>query len=347
MATQSMCSGTLYLHVGPHKTGSSAIQSVLAARDGTLAHHGKMLLRVAGDVNLSSLILSFPSVASSFEGHQSSAIAAALTEARDQLRGGGDVVASGEALSWLTREGYGALLRDLGNPRVRALFGLRPLGDLLRSVWAETIRSGGTVSYGDWLLEVDADDSERDRVLPGRKLEVLVHAIGAESVEVFHAPMPLEQPWGMHLLERWLGLASGALAEPLEAGQLDVRPSLSRDQLVSQVVFNHVFAAAPKDLSVASEMFARETQRQRHLVEAYLFRESDEGAAAFARLVDLDQLAMEQAKAGHVAGPSWLEGQSVPAGPGLAPSELGTPEGHVGVQLARDTHRPSAARDCG
>lgn len=258
-------------------------------------------------MNLSSVILRFPSVALRFAAYNLSMIDDCLRRTRQELLSGKHVVVSGEALSWLTSAGYRGFFDALGDPDVRAIFGMRELEPLLRSIWSETIRGGSTVGFGDWLGGVVGQEDEIARVLPGVKLQELLAAVGPGRVSLFHAPLALESPEGMALLESWLGLAETALGGPFARDALDLRARLSREQLVHQVIFNHVFPAVRKTPGVASEVFAREVQAKSAQVANYLFGEDDESVERLRTLEAINDEALRQIRHDYGGEPSWLE----------------------------------------
>jgi len=139
------------LHVGLHKTGTTAIQTLLAANRPILVEHGvlypgdrddhhglarSLLQRAYGpadDVRLPPR----PAVWTDF-----------VAELAQQP---GRVVISSEYLSTIEDEDCARLVRDLGPERVHVLIGIRSLAGAAVSMWQQSLKDGRTLTIGGWV----------------------------------------------------------------------------------------------------------------------------------------------------------------------------------------------------
>ncbi len=145
------------LHIGPFKTGTTAIQGALAQARPDLAAQG----------------VSYPGTR---RQHSRPAMAALGTVLGWVGRGGEPVphsewealcatVAAEPATTVLSSEFFSnaradqarAVVADLGGERVHVVVTLRPLGRLLPSSWQQFVKSGRSGSYEEWLNLVFAD----------------------------------------------------------------------------------------------------------------------------------------------------------------------------------------------
>ncbi len=158
----------ILVHLGTHKTGTTALQADLEALAPQLAQRG----------------VSYPHTAESTR-----AAAQALTGNQHGWAAGGDplfadvdarptpqkrrklwrryvreiesqpgrVLISCETFCQANDAQAGRLVRDLGPDRVHVIVAFRPLQALLPSTWQEYLRGGRTTPYEDWLAGVLAD----------------------------------------------------------------------------------------------------------------------------------------------------------------------------------------------
>jgi hypothetical protein len=154
IAVPSLPSGARLLHIGPHKTGSSAIQGALhaarerlAAQDVIYPGRGRQtlwpILAVTGQPPL--------------RGEPAPDIAWWDQLARD-IRTAGDrrVVLSSEFFSESDDATAARVVGDLG-PGVHVAVTLRPLARILPSQWQQYIQNGYRFGYLDWLNGILSD----------------------------------------------------------------------------------------------------------------------------------------------------------------------------------------------
>jgi hypothetical protein len=206
------------VHVGMHKTGTTAIQSVLAdLRDQLVdegisypgeheSHHLAARALTQGTLGwqISPLAPPDPAVWDAF--------AAEVRDTRTR------VVLSSEFFSSANAEQIGQLVQDLGPDRVHILIGVRNLGPVAISSWQQTLKQGRTSTLDRWLQAnfARADPSEPPKWFwatfdPSAAIARWSAAAGPERVSVVvvrdgdRALLP-------NTFERLLGLPTGRLA---------------------------------------------------------------------------------------------------------------------------------------
>lgn len=144
------------LHIGPYKTGSTAIQASLAASRGRLAEFG-----VAYPGGWRRLMAPAYAVMEwSTRGHPVPPISAWETYAAT-VQGLADrrVCISTEDFGRLRAiDKINRIADDLGRDRLHVLAVARPFHRQLPSAWQERVKSHGTIRYQDWLEGVLGDD---------------------------------------------------------------------------------------------------------------------------------------------------------------------------------------------
>lgn len=139
------------LHIGPHKTGTTAIQGALAMARPALADAG----------------ITYPGKRLEHNRPAAAAIQRSLgwdrrtldrevwTDLVDEVhRSRGRVVVSSEVFCEASPEAARQVVTDLGLDRVQVVVTLRPLEKLLPSNWQQYIKSGYRVRYDHWLDSV-------------------------------------------------------------------------------------------------------------------------------------------------------------------------------------------------
>ncbi|KHL18024.1 hypothetical protein CLV56_1113 [Mumia flava] len=144
-----LAAGTCLVHIGPHKTGSTALQSAMhAARDDLAAQGVQLLGRTRHDA------AGYRWVTDRLLRHQDPARGERLwngivRQARET--GGRRSVTSSEFLSDARGEQVARIVDDLGGPRAHVVVTLRPLSRILPSQWQQYVQRGLTIPYERWL----------------------------------------------------------------------------------------------------------------------------------------------------------------------------------------------------
>lgn len=231
--------GGLLVHIGPHKTGTTAIQSAFAAARAALAAEG----------------VTYPGIEPA--PHRAvrnrlgtrrgwdDAIAPGPIEPWDQLcvetrTAAGTVVVSSEAFCHATVEQAAALGPELRPGPVRVAMTVRPLERVLGSSWQEYVKSGWTTPFDDFLHAVlERPDDARNptptfwvRQDHGALVERWAEAVGADNVVVVVAD-PTRRDHLHRTFEERLGLPAGIL--PVDAGPVNRSLRAAEAELLRRV----------------------------------------------------------------------------------------------------------------
>jgi len=167
--------GKLILHVGPHKTGTTAIQKTLAGNRRALGEHG----------------YSYPKIGFSLFGHyklfhalqQSNAelpeMLAALNDA------GGNIILSCEDFSRAPRTSAAALARGLRVEEARVIYYARNFLDLIYSWWQERLKNGYRVGLPEFTDELLAKPRRYHLFSPQLTLDHYATLFGRPAIEIY------------------------------------------------------------------------------------------------------------------------------------------------------------------
>ncbi len=208
-----MPEGSLLLHIGPPKTGTTSLQAAFwAARDAALAqgvryagwsrHSGRAAMAVAK---------SSPGVKDRPEIRQWDALVDQVRRAREPR-----VVLSSEHLSYAKPPAISRVVGDLEPRLIHVVVTLRPLVRILPSRWQEYAKDGLGLTYEDWLDAVLSEPpkgitptfwlQQRHDALVARWAEV----VGAGRVTVVVADDG-DHDGLLRIFERFTGLRAGTL----------------------------------------------------------------------------------------------------------------------------------------
>jgi hypothetical protein len=151
--------GTVLLHIGPQKTGSTAIQVAAKSAVDELAAHGTHY--VTGMRHRPAA----PGWALGLAGRPSGqprpdfglweTFAARVADSTADR-----VFVSNEDFSRATPDQIGRIVGDLGGDRIHVVLGARRFDRFLPSQWQERVKAGETRAYDEWLAVVLDRDSE-------------------------------------------------------------------------------------------------------------------------------------------------------------------------------------------
>ncbi|MFG2953094.1 hypothetical protein ACGF5O_05100 [Streptomyces sp. NPDC048291] len=186
----ALAAGTRLLHIGPHKTGTTAIQGALFAARDRLPEHG----------------VEFPAAT---RHPMEAALAACARPAmmgdtvpteKHWIRLLGQVEATGTRTSVISSEFFAdapddetvaRIVEQLGGERVHVLVTLRPLARIMPSQWQQYVQNGLRMGYEDWLHHMlrkapyeKPNPSFWHRHRHDRLVERWVRAVGADRVTV-------------------------------------------------------------------------------------------------------------------------------------------------------------------
>jgi hypothetical protein len=182
------------LHIGVHKTGTTALQAALADARAELAQAGVLYPQSASVDQAAHHREAMSSLGYTwgFVGRDSTTASPKAFDdmAREVRDWSGRVCLSSEFWCEATADQASRVVDALGRPRVRIVVMLRNLGDVLASSWQQYLKYGMVTSYEDWLADVFSDQSRRltpsfwtrqDHVAMLRRW---IGAVGAERITV-------------------------------------------------------------------------------------------------------------------------------------------------------------------
>jgi len=204
--------GTIVLHIGPHKTGTTSLQAAFHANREALGRQGVIYGGrgpKAGDAVRAVLGMRGPAgtVPSIREWRD------LVDESRRATRG--RFVVSNEFLSEASPEAIRQIADDLDPARVQVVATLRPLDRILPSQWQQFVQAGATKPFDAWLDQaLRASDSATSRVWIRHRHDLLLArwaaVVGPQRVTAIvldeHDPQ-----WVFRRVEELVGLRSESL----------------------------------------------------------------------------------------------------------------------------------------
>lgn len=136
------------IHVGPHKTGTTTIQSAFHKNRDELARRGMHYLGPALQPTDAVKALT-GAIAPARREDGLRQWQALLDEARDS--GAAQIVLSSEFLCEADDQAAARVVSDLGGERPRVVVTLRPLSKIVPSQWQQFVQSGVTMTFEEWL----------------------------------------------------------------------------------------------------------------------------------------------------------------------------------------------------
>ncbi|UUW91654.1 hypothetical protein [Pimelobacter simplex] len=233
-----LADGTTLLHIGPYKTGTTAMQGALWEARDALAEHGVRYpgerAHEMGAAMAVALGRVEPGQDLAEQRERWHALAAELRDERPRIG-----IVSSEVYCEASDEGARAVLDGLG-PATQVLITLRPVVRLLGSQWQQYTQNIAVPSYPDWLREI-LDHPEGERVTPSfwrrhrhdRLVERWVGLVGPERVTVVvvddrdHDGLP-------RVFEELLGVPAGLLQTPADRSNRSL--TFPETQLVQALV---------------------------------------------------------------------------------------------------------------
>lgn len=222
MSSIPLPNGTRLLHIGPYKTGTTALQFALMKHSSDLLLQGVRYISDAPRVNANFSAFALEGRTSrTVEGEQPIPIMhwdnlkSKAARAKERI-----VVMSGENFCILNQANISKVVEGFGQEHLRILVTLRPLSSILGSQWQHAIQGGNErLSFDQWLHEVldypnNVHTSAQKFWLRHRHdklIERWAEAVGSEKVSVIvlddsdHSVLPRS-------FERLVGLDSGTIS---------------------------------------------------------------------------------------------------------------------------------------
>lgn len=206
---------SVLLHIGPHKTGTTALQGALHKGRSAMAEHGVVYAgqerqhqRAAlGLNNTQGLAGDAPPDRRHWER-----LVKQVNAAADRR-----VIVSSEFFNGLAEPLVREVVESLGQPRLHVMVTLRPLAKILPSAWQQHVRNRLAVGYDEWLDGLFnrppyewPTKSFWKRHHHDRLIERWVGVVGPERVTVVMVDQR-ERDGVMRTVERLVGLPSGLL----------------------------------------------------------------------------------------------------------------------------------------
>lgn len=233
--------GTILLHIGPHKTGTTALQQALyLARDALLEQGVGYPATSPNPISAVASVLERPART---RGGRIPSRRRWTGLVRDVRRSRARrQVLSSEAFADAGAEAISRIVGDLGPDRLRIAITLRPLARILPSQWQQYVQHGVRASYEDW-LRVMLDGSPR-RLTPtfwrrhrhDRLVERWAAALGPDRVTVV-ALDDRDRRMVLRTFEQLLDLRQGTLAGPPAL----VNRSMSLPEIEAVRAFNRAY----------------------------------------------------------------------------------------------------------
>ncbi len=224
--------GAVLVHIGPPKTGTTALQMALHERRRDLAKHGVLY---PGPTHRQKR----PGFALTGQKYHGKTIPTSVWDTlAGSVRNSADqrVCISTESLARAQRSHIAKLVSDLGEERVHMIFTARRLDRLLPSAWQQRVKVKETLAYGPWLAKVlDPDgDNARSRVFwKHHALEGLIadwrEFLPADRITVIVADES-DRTQQLRIFEELLALPTGILDADDHLGGRSSNTSLSYDR---------------------------------------------------------------------------------------------------------------------
>jgi hypothetical protein len=144
----TLAAGARLLHIGPHKTGTTAIQGAFHLARGRLAAHGVVYAGADRQPMRATLaVTGRPAML----GESRPDMAYWDKLVRDVREAGDQRVISSEFFADGDDEAARRVVADLGGPRVHVVVTLRPLARVMPSQWQQYLQNGLRTPYLEWL----------------------------------------------------------------------------------------------------------------------------------------------------------------------------------------------------
>lgn len=324
--TDLLPAGACLLHIGPYKTGSTALQSALFEARQALRLHG-----VAYPGRWRRAMRPGWAVLEYTPRGRSPVPISVWEEFSAEVRAAADerVCVSTEDFGSAGPTRIGRIVEDLGGSRVHVVAVARRLDRLLPSQWQERVKSHDTITFDSWLRRVlgtDTSDREHRRFWASHDLVAMADRwtpyVGSDRFSLVVADED-DRDVVPRAFERMLGLPAGLLVLPPAA---NASLSANATELVRRV--NELFESE----GWPDETYHRLVQQGAVQQMTTASRPPSEGAIpplpgwAAARVAELSDLRIEELRSRGVRVVGDLEGLRAPVAGDPAPDDLPRPE---------------------
>ena len=259
--------GTRLLHIGPAKTGTTALQSAFHTNRGALAAHG---VHYAGRNSQPRAAAGAVAVGRRIAGHLHGLEAWPRLVREIEASTAARVVISSETFARANDERAAAVVEALGADRTHVVITMRPLADMLSSSWQQYVQTGSRTTYPAWLDEMlrreDTLTAPQPEFWQKTRIDALARRwgalVGPEHVTVLSlAAAPRD--FVLRTFEAFTGLPEGTLVPDPQAENV----SLSFAIAETVRLFNERFAeleGASADVQAALVEFGAIKQLRAH-----------------------------------------------------------------------------------
>ena len=255
-ARNSLPERTRLLHIGPPKTGTSALQSACHACRKLMREQG---VRYAGGAKQASTAAYavtrrvHPSTGKPPSMRHWNSLVREVRGARERR-----VLISSEFFAGATDEQAAKIVRDLDTARVHIAITLRPLAKILASRWQQNVQEGARIQYEEWLHAVlDTPESDHGKRFWSRQrhdalVRRWVGVTGADRVTVVIVDES-DHDALLRNFEEMLGLTSGTLHPQQDASNR----SMTLEEIEGVRTFNEQFFADHFSKALHYKLMAR------------------------------------------------------------------------------------------
>ncbi len=151
-ARSALPEGTRLLHIGPPKTGTSALQSACHACRASMRQQGVLYAGAARQASTAAYAVTrrvHPSTGKPPSMRHWNSLVREVRGARERR-----VLISSEFFAGATDEQAKDIIRDLDPAKTQVAVTLRPLAKILASRWQQNVQEGARIPYVEWLREV-------------------------------------------------------------------------------------------------------------------------------------------------------------------------------------------------
>ena len=248
--------GSRVLHVGPHKTGTAALQGAFhIGRQAALEHGVRYAGRTRQAIEAAHAVTALPWQASAGRTPSQDAWLRLL----DEVRGAQEprILISSESFANATAEQARRIADDLAPDRLYVVITLRPIARVLPSRWQQSVQDGITQDFDAWLRGVlSASQSEASGFWRGQRHDQLAgrwaDVIGPERVTCVVAD-DADHRFVVDAFEALLGMPPDTLSIPGDW----VNRSLTLPEVEAIRAFNLAFVGAGLGSALASPLHGR------------------------------------------------------------------------------------------
>lgn len=207
--------GCRLIHIGPHKTGTTAVQWALHSARESLHEQGVHYAGSRPQAYLPAIALTGRAGRIGGPRVDDTPWRELVAEISDQ--GDRRVVVSSESFAKATADDVKQLAEDLGPDRVHIVRMLRRYDKMLPSQWQQNVAGGGRKAFSTYLDEIQVDQDHPFWLRHGfaNLTRIWSDVVGPENVSTVVVD-ETDRDWLLRVFERFVGLNEGTLRAPQE-----------------------------------------------------------------------------------------------------------------------------------